>query len=49
METQHLLIEGAAGVALAGYLKMQEQFRGRRVVIVMCGANISLGTLKTVL
>lgn len=49
METQHLLIEGAAGVAVAGYLKMQEQFRGRRVVIVICGANISLATLKTVL
>ena len=49
METHHLLIEGAAGAALAGYLKMHERFRGRRVVVVICGANISLETLKTVL
>jgi threonine dehydratase len=49
METQHVLVEGAAGVALAGYLKLHEHFRGRRVVIVLCGANISLATLKTIL
>ncbi len=49
IETHHLLIEGAAGVALAGFLKMQERFRNQNVVIVICGANISLTTLKTIL
>jgi threonine dehydratase len=45
----HTLVEGAAGVAVAGYLKLAERFRGRRVVIVLCGANIALETLERVL
>lgn len=49
IETQHMLIEGAAGVAVAGYLKAGEVFRQKNVVIVMCGANISLETLKSIL
>jgi threonine dehydratase len=49
IETHHMLIEGAAGVAIAGFLKMQERFRNQNVVIVICGANISLSTLKTIL
>lgn len=49
IETHHLLIEGAAGVALAGFLKTADQYRGRKVVIVICGANIGLAALKTIL
>jgi threonine dehydratase len=49
METHHLLIEGAAGVAIAGFLKIAERFRDQNVVIVICGANISLSALKTIL
>lgn len=49
METHHMLIEGAAGVAIASYLKHKELCQGKSVVIVICGANISLETLKTVL
>lgn len=49
METHHMLIEGAAGVAIAALLKMKEQFKGQTVVVVICGANISLDTLKSVL
>ena len=46
MERHHTLIEGAAAVAVAGFLKEKERFRGRRVVIVLCGANISLEKLR---
>jgi threonine dehydratase len=46
VERHHTLVEGAAAVAVAGYLKMKERFRGRRVVIVLCGANISLERLR---
>ena len=48
MEAHHMLIEGAAAVAIAGYLKTRERFAGtqRNVVIVLCGANISLLTLN---
>ncbi len=49
METQHMLIEGAAGVALAAFLQQREHLQGQNVVIVICGANISLETLKTIL
>lgn len=49
METQHMLIEGAAGVALAAFLRQRERLQGQNVVIVICGANISLDTLKMIL
>lgn len=49
LEAHHQLVEGAAGVALAAYLKTQAGFAGRTVGIVLCGANISLDALKQVL
>ena len=49
MEAHHMLVEGAAGVAIASYLKTKGQFRNKNVVIVICGANIELQTLKSIL
>ena len=49
IKTQRLLIEGAAGVALASLLKNAKQFQGKNVVVVLSGGNISLETLKTIL
>jgi len=49
IETHHMLIEGAAGVPLAALLKTPERFREKTVVVVLCGANIGLETLKTIL
>ncbi|WP_416671209.1 threonine/serine dehydratase [Egbenema bharatensis] len=49
IETHHLLVEGAAGVAIAAFLQQKEQLQGKTVVIVVCGANISLEALKQVL
>lgn len=48
-ETHHQLIEGAAGVAVAAYLKDVQRGRGRKVAIVLCGANIDLRVLKSIL
>jgi len=45
----HTMIEGAAGVAVAGCLKAAPRFRGRRVGILLCGANIAIEKLATVL
>jgi threonine dehydratase len=45
----HTLIEGAAAVAVAGFLAQKENYRGQKVAIVLCGANIDSGTLKSVL
>lgn len=45
----HTLIEGAAAVAVAGFLQTADRWKGKKVVIVLCGANVDLGTLKKVL
>jgi threonine dehydratase len=49
LEDHHMLVEGAAGVAVAAYLKQKAVFQHQNVVIIICGANISLEKLKTVL
>jgi threonine dehydratase len=49
IDRHHTLIEGAAGVAVAGLLKERERFAGKNVVVVLCGANISRERLKDVL
>ncbi len=49
IKTQHLLVEGAAGVSLAALMKNMKDFRDKNVVVVLSGANISLDTLKSVL
>jgi threonine dehydratase len=49
MQVHHMLIEGAAAVAIASYLKTRQCSSGQNVVIVICGANIGLETLKEVL
>ncbi len=43
IRNHHMLIEGAAAVPLAAYRKVAERFEGQKVVIVLCGANISHG------
>lgn len=35
------MIEGAAGVALAAFLKTADRYRGKSVAIVICGGNLS--------
>ncbi|MGZ3583986.1 MAG: pyridoxal-phosphate dependent enzyme, partial [Ktedonobacterales bacterium] len=49
LETHHMLIEGAAAVPLAALLKSPERFREKNVIIVLCGANISVDTLQSIL
>lgn len=41
---EHWIIEGAAGVALAGLIKTASVWRNRRVAVVLCGRNIALQT-----
>ena len=49
VEEHHKIVEGAAAVAVASLIKRKDDFRGRTVVIVICGANIAASTLSTVL
>lgn len=46
METEHWVVEGAAGVAAASYLKDAERYAGRNVAIVLCGRNLSAKALE---
>ncbi|HET9389863.1 MAG TPA: threonine/serine dehydratase [Steroidobacteraceae bacterium] len=43
-QSEHWIVEGAAGVALAGLFKQAASYRGRRVAVVLCGRNILLET-----
>jgi threonine dehydratase len=43
------LLEGAAGVAIAGLTRLAKNYAGKRVAVVICGANISRETLLTVI
>jgi threonine dehydratase len=49
LTTEHQLLEGAAGVAIAALLKQCDRLRHQTVVVVICGANISLPALKSIL
>jgi threonine dehydratase len=47
--THHTLVEGAAAVAVAGFLKYRHRLEGGNVVVVLCGANVAPATLVRVL
>ena len=49
LDHHHLLVEGAAGVAVAGLVSQGKRFAGKEVVVVLCGANIDRETLKSIL
>ena len=49
IELHHMLLEGAAGVVVAAYQKLQGRLEGKNVVLVICGANIGLADLRKVL
>jgi threonine dehydratase len=49
IENHHMLIEGAAAVAIAAFMKIRKRFRAKNIVIIICGANINPGLLKNIL
>jgi threonine dehydratase len=49
IDSHHMLLEGAAGVAIAGFRQIADDYKGKNVVVVVCGGNISRDTLKTVI
>ena len=48
IERAHTLAEGAGAAALAGAIKVKEEIRNKRVVLVVSGGNLSLPQLKEV-
>lgn len=49
LQIHHILIEGSAAVAIAACVNQSDQLAGKNVVVILCGANISLETLKGIL
>ena len=49
LEQERWVVEGSAGVAVAGYLKERAKYAGQTIVIVLCGRNITAGKLKEIL
>lgn len=47
--THHTMVEGAAGVVVAGWRQVAMEYSGKRVALVICGANVSMEVLREVL
>lgn len=48
LQTTHTLVEGAGAAGLAGLLSLRDRLAGKKVGIVLSGANIDLATLRRV-
>jgi threonine dehydratase len=46
---ENQIVEGAAALALAGFLKVAERCKGQRNVVVLCGANFDRDKIFSVL
>ncbi len=49
IDRQHQLLEGAAGVAIAGMMEKRDALQGSKVVVVICGGNISRDVLRRII
>ncbi|MFX0124128.1 MAG: threonine/serine dehydratase [Candidatus Hodarchaeota archaeon] len=49
LEEHNMVVEGAAGVTVAAYLKEMDHFEGKKVVLIICGGNISIQQLKEII
>ncbi len=49
IDAHHMLLEGAAGVALAGLKLRADRYKNKNVVVIICGGNISRETLRKVI
>ena len=49
IENERLLLEGAAGTAVATLIKMKDELKDKKVGVVICGGNISLDVLSKIL
>ena len=46
---ENMLVEGAAALALAGFLQVSEQLRGQTNVVLLCGANFDRDIILSVI
>jgi threonine dehydratase len=48
-EQHRLVVEGSAALSVGGLLKRKDQFKGKKVVAVVCGRNIDLEVFKRII
>lgn len=48
-EQHRLVVEGSGALAVGGLLKRKDEFKGKKVVAVVCGRNIDLETFKRII
>ena len=48
-EQHRLVVEGSGALGVGGLLKRKEQFKGKKVVAVVCGRNIDLEVFKRII
>ena len=49
IKNERKLLEGAAGTAIAALIKKKKELAGKKVGIIICGGNISIDDLKSVI
>jgi len=48
IEKHHILVEGAAALSIAAYMKKREEYRGKNIVLLVTGRRLSIEWLKKV-
>lgn len=49
VDKHHKIIEGAAAVALASFMNKASEYKNQKVVIIICGSNITTDKLKALI
>lgn len=49
LEKHYMLVEGAAALSVASFLKTKDQYKGKTVVLIISGKKMPLDKLKTVI
>jgi len=48
-EQHRLVVEGSGALSVGGFLKMKDSFKGKKVVLTVCGRNIDLDLFKRII
>ena len=49
LEMTHNLVEGAGAAPLAAAIKIKDRLKGKNVVMILSGANVTMEMIKAVL
>lgn len=49
IQRTNMMIEGAAALSLASFLKIRKNFEGKNVILIFSGNKLSLSTIKTII